>query len=39
MGHTENINMISMLIPEGYRWYSMCIQRNSVASNFNKLFL
>jgi len=30
--------MISMIIPEGYRWYSMHIQRNSLASNFNKLF-
>jgi len=30
--------MISVIIPEGYRWYSIRIQRNSFKSNFNKLF-
>jgi len=32
------MDMISMIIIEGYRCYSMHIQRNSLASNINKLF-
>jgi len=38
VGRTENHKLISVIIPEGYRWYSMHIQRNSLVSNFIKLF-
>jgi len=33
VGRTENHKLISVTIPEDYRWYSLRIQRNSLVSN------
>jgi len=34
VGRTKYYRMIPVIIPQGYRWESMRIQRNSLVSNF-----